>query len=118
MKIKLFLLITVAAVSGLTAYASVMRDFTAPELNAMNRLLECSDDVATVMKKADRIASGGCVTNDVGTEWCHYNFTRRHGFTQVKRVATITVIHERRRESPSDAPGYTVKCELHDTQEG
>jgi hypothetical protein len=96
------------------AFASKQKPMSKSEVDAVNFILQCPDEVLELNKKGARVQTGGTFNDRTVTDGRNYNFFRRNGWTSTEYVSTLTVSRVRRLHGPSDAPSYTVSCEITD----
>ena len=91
--------------------ASSMRDLTGTEISNLNWLLQCPNEIAELTKNSEKIESGVFFSDRNGSKYS-YKFFRRIGFSKTEYAATLNISRIRRINPPTDAPSYTVECEI------
>ncbi len=95
-------------------FASKPKPLGEVEIDAVNFLLQCPDEVNELSKNGHRIQDGSRFSDKTVSDGRSYNFYRKIRWTSTEYVSTLTVTRVRRPDGPTDAPPYRVTCEITD----
>lgn len=104
-------LILISLILSSVSYGFSMRDLTNDEVNTLNWILQCPNELAKVTQEGEWIGSGKFYTDRAGSR-ISYRFFRRIGFTSSEYVTSLHISRVRIHNPPADAPSFRVECEI------
>lgn len=104
-------LVLASLILSSVSYSSTMRNLTNDEVNTLNWILQCPNEIAKVTQHGEWIGSGTFFSDRAGTG-VSYRFFRQTGFTTSEYVTTLHVSRILIQNPPADARGFRVECEI------